>query len=154
MTAFRLHRDESGQLVFTPDGGEALAGVYPVRAFPLSDPGRCISICDGQGHEVCWIESLDALDAETRATVEAELAQREFIPVILRVLNTPAQSEPATWQVETDRGVTVFEVESEDSIHRRGPHRVSMIDSRGIRYEIPDTRRLDAHSRRVLERFL
>lgn len=154
MTEFRLHWDEEGQLVFTPSVGEVVAGVYPVRGFPLSDPGRCISICDGQGHEVWWIASLDALDGETRAMVEAELAQREFIPVILRVLNTPAQSEPATWQAETDRGVTTFEVESEDSIHRRGPHRVSIIDSRGIRYEIPDTRRLDAHSRRVLERFL
>lgn len=154
MKEFRLERDEEGQLVFTPAEGEAVAGVYPVRAFPLSAPGRCISICDEQGHEVWWIESLEELDDEARALVESELAQREFIPVILRVLNTPAQTEPATWQVETDRGVTTFEVESEDSVHRRGPHRVSIVDSRGIRYEIPDTRRLDAHSRRVLERFL
>jgi hypothetical protein len=154
MTTFTLERDERRHLVLTDEKGQRFADIEPVRAFPLSDPRHAISICDSQGREILFIDSLDDVDEQTRSILEAELGQREFVPVIRRVLNTPAQTEPATWQVETDRGVTTFELESEDSVHRRDPHRVSIVDSRGIRYEIPDTRKLDFHSRRVLDRFL
>jgi ABC-type multidrug transport system ATPase subunit len=88
------------------------------------------------------------------AVVEESLAKREFVPVILKILTTPPRTEPSLWQVETDRGVTSFEVESEDSIYRREPRQVSIVDVRGIRYLIPDTRKLDQKSQRVLERFL
>ena len=154
MANFTLTRDSRHRLVLTTETGQEFVDVDPVRAFPITDPRHSVSVCDHQGREVLYIESLDEVPEETRHILEAELAEREFVPVILRVLNTPAQSEPATWQVETDRGVTTFEVENEDSVHRRDPHRVSIIDSRGIRYEIPDTRKLDFHSRRVLDRFL
>ena len=66
----------------------------------------------------------------------------------------PPRTEPSLWHVETDRGVTSFEVECEDSIYRREPRQVSIVDMRGIRYLIPDSRALDARSRRVLDRFL
>jgi hypothetical protein len=69
-------------------------------------------------------------------------------------VGTPPRTEPSLWQVETDRGLTSFEAESEDSIYRREPRQVSVVDVRGIRYLIPDTRKLDKHSRRVLDRFL
>ncbi|MBL0157386.1 MAG: DUF1854 domain-containing protein [Bryobacterales bacterium] len=45
--------------------------------------------------------------------MEEELAQREFVPVILRIVNTPALTEPSSWRVETDRGPHDLEVESE-----------------------------------------
>jgi len=154
MISFTLQRDARRRLVYTTLDGRPFFDVEPVRAFPLSDPRHSISICDAQGREILYIESLDDLDAPTRAALEGELAQREFVPVILRVINMPTQSEPATWHVETDRGLTTFEVDSDDCIYRRPPHRVSIVDSRGIRYEIPDTQALDHHSRRVLDRFL
>jgi len=154
MPNFTLFRDSRRRLVLTTESGQQFVDVDPVRAFPISDPRRSISICDRQGREILSIDSLDDVPDGTRRTLEAELAEREFVPVILKVLNTPARSEPATWHVETDRGVTTFEVENEDSVHRRDPHRISIIDSRGIRYEIPDTRELDSHSRHVLDRFL
>ena len=150
---FMLERNERRQLVLV-DGGERIVDVEPVRAFPLSDPRRMISIVDSRGREVRFIESLDAIPEATRKVIESELALREFVPTLLRVVNAPEHTEPATWQVETDRGITTFELESEDSVHRRGPYRVSIVDSHGIRYEIPDTRKLDYHSKRVLDRFL
>ncbi len=153
MSPFKLERDERGQLVLERDGSRWV-DVAPVRAFPLSDPRHNISIVDSAGREVLAVPSLDEAPAAAREVLERELEAREFVPVILRVLNTPGNAEPATWQVETDRGPTTFEVESEDSIFRRGPHRVSIVDSHGIRYEIPDSRTLDAHSKRVLDRYL
>ncbi len=154
MISFTLQRDSQRRLVFTAPDGRTHIDVDPVRAFPLSDPRHSISICDSLGREILYIDSLDDLDPATRASLEAELAQREFVPIILRVINTPPKTEPSTWQVETDRGITTFEVDSDDSVYRRPPRRVSIVDSRGIRYEIPDTRNLDHHSRRVLDRFL
>jgi hypothetical protein len=154
LRGFKLERDGRQRLVLTGADGERYENVEPVRAFPLSDPRRAISICSSDGREILEIDSLDDLDAATRASLERELAHREFIPVILRILNTPTQTEPATWQVETDRGITTFDVDSEDNVHRGDPHEVSLVDTHGIRYVIPDTRKLDHHSRRVLDRFL
>jgi hypothetical protein len=154
MAAFTLERDSRGHLVLIDAQGERYSDAAPVRAFPLSDPLHAISICDKDGREIVYIDSLNDLEPATRAIVEEALGQREFVPVILKILSTPPRTEPALWQVETDRGVTSFEVESEDSIYRRDPRQVSIVDVRGIRYLIPDTRKLDKQSQRVLERFL
>jgi hypothetical protein len=154
MAAFTLERDNRGHLVLIDAQGQRYPDAAPVRAFPLSDPLHAISICDQNGREIVYIDSLDELEPATRAIVEESLAKREFVPVILKILTTPPRTEPALWQVETDRGVTSFEVESEDSIYRREPRQVSIVDVRGIRYLIPDTRKLDQKSQRVLERFL
>jgi len=154
MAAFRLERDSRGHLVLIDAQGQRYPDAAPVRAFPLSDPLHAISICDQNGKEIVYIDSLDELEPATRAIVEESLAKREFVPVILKILTMPPRTEPALWQVETDRGVTSFEVESEDSIYRREPRQVSIVDVRGIRYLIPDTKKLDQKSQRVLERFL
>jgi hypothetical protein len=154
MDAFTLERDNRGHLVLIDAQGERYPDAAPVRAFPLSDPLHAISICDQNGKEIVYIDSLDELDPATRSIVEESMAKREFVPVILKILTMPPRTEPAVWHVETDRGVTSFEVESEDSIYRREPRQVSIVDVRGIRYLIPDTKKLDQKSQRVLERFL
>jgi hypothetical protein len=154
MAAFTLERDNRGHLVLIDAQGQRYPDAAPVRAFPLSDPLHAISICDQDGREIVYIDSLDELEPAKRAIVEESLAKREFVPVILKILAMPPRTEPSLWQVETDRGVTSFEVESEDSIYRREPRQVSIVDVRGIRYLIPDTKKLDQKSQRVLERFL
>jgi len=50
--------------------------------------------------------------------------------------------------------VTVFQLESENDVHRNEAGQVTLVDAHGIRYLIPDPRQLDARSRRVLDRFL
>jgi hypothetical protein len=154
MASFTLERDNRQHLVLIDEKGERYPDVAPVRAFPLSDPLHSISICDKDGREIVYVESLDVLEPATRTIVEEALGQREFVPVILKILEAPPRTEPALWHVQTDRGVTSFEVESEDSIYRREPRQVSIVDVRGIRYLIPDTKKLDQKSQRVLERFL
>ncbi len=151
---FHLERDTFGRLVLVDAAGVRHVDVSPVQAFPLSEPGRYISILNTAGREVLSLDSLAGLDAPVRATLEAELAERLFVPEILRIVNTPSEMEPSTWTVETDRGPVTFTVEGEDSIHLRDHGRVSIVDSHGIRYEIRDARKLDAHSRRVLEPYL
>ena len=154
MVEFTFERDAWQRLVMVMKSGMRYAGVEPVRAFPLSDPSRSISICDSDGREVVYLDSLDDVPAEIRASIELELSQREFVPRIKRILNHPTDAEPAQWRVETDRGVTTFHVDSTDAVRRHEPHQISIVDSLGIRYLIPDTTELDEDSRRVLDRFL
>ncbi len=152
--SFHLHHDALGRLVLTEaDGGEHV-DVEPARAFPISDPANRISIRDPQGHEIRWIESLAGLPPDVRAVLETDLRRREFMPVVKRILHMAAFTEPSQWDVETDRGRTQFLLGNEDDIHPLEGHRAVIIDTHGIRYLIPDTRALDGHSRRILERYL
>jgi hypothetical protein len=152
--SFDLRYDAWGRLVLTDAEGVRHVGVEAVRSFPISDPDRWIALCDGEGREVVSVPSLAALPASVREILEQELARREFVPVIRRILSVPEESEPAQWEVETDRGRTSFLVNTGDDVRRLGPHRALVIDTQGVRYMIDDTNQLDAVSRRILERYL
>jgi hypothetical protein len=152
--AFGLSRDPFGRLVLIDAGGKRHTGVEPVRAFPISDPPHWISLCDAHGRELVCIESLDDLAPATREVLEEELALREFVPVIRRVVRISGETSPSVWEVETDRGATTFTLDNEDDVRRLGGSRVMITDSRRLRYHVPDTRALDHASRRILERFL
>jgi hypothetical protein len=152
--SFRLHHDALGRLVLTEAGGREHVDVEPARAFPISDPENRISIRDSHGHELRWIESLSDLPADVRSVLETDLRRREFIPIVKRIIHMTAFTEPSEWDVETDRGRTQFLLGNEDDVHRLDGHRAIIIDTHGIRFLIPDIRALDAHSRRILERYL
>ena len=152
--SFSLERDGWDRLVLMDETGDRYVGVEAVRAFPISDPQHAISICDSQGREIVYLPALDGLPPGIRETLEIELSQREFVPLIRGILNDPPDTEPTEWKVETDRGVTVFQLESESDVHRNEAGQVTLVDAHGIQYLIPDPKQLDAHSRRVLDRFL
>ena len=150
---WRLHHDALGGLVLTDALGRAHPVAEVVRAFPLSMPRRGVSIVDAGGKELAWIEDLDELPAGVRQVIEEQLAEREFVPVIRRVLRVSAVVEPSEWEVETDRGRTRFLLNSDSDVHRFDEHRALLTDANGVRYLIPDTRALDAGSRALLERY-
>jgi hypothetical protein len=150
---FRLEQDAWGQLVLIHPDGRREVGVVPARAFPVADLGHWVSICDAEGHEIVWIEDLADVPDDVRSVLEEALDQREFVPVILKI-HSATRAEPSQWRVETNRGPTSFQVNSEDDVRRIEPAQVSVVDSHGIRYWIPDIRRLDGGSRRLLDHFL
>lgn len=151
---FALHHDAWGRLMLIDAGGRQQSGVEVVRAFPLSDPRHGIAICDPQGRELVWIDDLDALPPALAQQIEDELAKREFVPVIRRIVRVSAPVEPSEWEVETDRGPTSFILGSEDDVHELDGRRALLTDTHGIRYLILDIEQLDANSRRLLERYL
>ena len=151
---FGLGHDAWGRLVLIDAEGRRHVGVEPVRAFPISDPGRWISLCDAQGREVACVESLSDLPPAVRLTLEEELALREFVPVIKRIVRVSGELSPMVWDVETDRGATRFTLDSEDDVRRLGAHRVLITDSQKLRYQVLDARELDSASRRILDRYL
>jgi hypothetical protein len=149
-----LQIDPWGRLVLLDEFGITHVGVEPVRAFPISDPGRWISLVDTEGQELLQVESLDDLTPTTRQILLDELSRREFLPVIQRIVKVTTETIPALWEVETDRGSTRFTLDGEENVRRLGHSRALIIDAQGIRYLIADTKALDAHSRRILERYL
>jgi hypothetical protein len=153
-TPFGLGHDAWGQLVLTDSEGRQHIGVEVVRAFPLSDPSRGISICDAKGRELVWLDDLDVLAPALAQQIEEELAKREFVPIIQRILKVSSPVEPSEWEVETDRGRTSFVLNSEDDVHELDERRALLTDAHGIRYLIVEIGQLDANSRRLLERYL
>ncbi len=152
--AFKLSRDAAGRLVLTDAEGVAHAGVVPVRAFPISTPAEGLSLIGEDGHEVAWIDRLDELPAELRQLLEAELAQREFMPKIIRITAVSSFATPSRWQITTDRGDTELLLKAEEHIRRLPGNALLIADAHSVSYLIRDTGELDKHSRRLLERFL
>jgi hypothetical protein len=151
---FDLAQDAWGQLVFTDAQGRRHEGVTPVRAFPITDPGHYVSICDGRGAELGICEDLAKLPAGVRDLIEADLARRDFIPAIERIVYITSGLSTTEWTVETDRGTTTFLVDGEENVRRLGRQQATITDTHRMRYLIRDVRALDAASRRFLERFL
>ncbi|MEW6464727.1 MAG: DUF1854 domain-containing protein [Pseudomonadota bacterium] len=152
----QLARNRLGRLVLTLPDGTVHAGVVPVRAFPISAPQRDVSLVSADGHELAWVDDLHALPEVQRALIESELAEREFMPVIERLLSVSTFSTPSIWEVQTDRGRCQLELKGEEDIRRLAGEgaRLMIASAEGLHFLIPDLRALDRHSRRLIERFL
>lgn len=151
---FTLARDAHGRLNLTTADGTVHEGVVPVRAFPISAPDGGLSLVSADGHELRWIERLADLPAGVREAIDAELAVREFTPMIRRIVEVSTFSTPSTWTVDTDRGRTNLVLKSEDDIRRLGNGRLLISTAQGLQFGITQASGLDRHSRKLLERFL
>ena len=151
---FQLTRNSHGRLQLTAADGSVHADVIPVRAFPVAAPAEGIALMGSDGHELVWIDRLEDLPEAMRTLVEAELASREFVPEIRRLLQVSTFATPSTWTVETDRGETRFILKGEEDIRRLGATTLLIADSHGIQFLIRDVHALDRHSRKLLDRFL
>lgn len=152
---FTLERTPFGKLVLTNASGERFEGVVPVRAFPIQSPEDGISLVSTDGKEVAWVDLLADVPQPAQDLIRAELATREFMPVIERIVFVTSYSTPCTWTVETDRGTTEFVLRGDEDIRRIGKDNALLIaDAHGIQYLVRDQFAMDAHSKRVLDRFL
>ncbi|MES2050615.1 DUF1854 domain-containing protein [Polaromonas sp.] len=151
---FQLERQPSGRLLFTGADGERHDGVVPVRAFPLAAPDEGISLVSTEGHELAWVDQLQALPPDLRALLQEELALRDFVPEIRRLKSVSTFGTPSVWAVETDRGDTSFVLAGEEDIRRLGRTGLLIAGSQGVQYSVRDMTALDRASRRLLERFL
>ena len=151
---FTLSRNPYGKLLMTAADGQVIEGVAPVRAFPIQSPDEGISLVQGDGKEVAWIEHLNDLPAASRALLTEELEGREFMPEISRVKSVSSFATPCTWQVDTDRGETEFVLKGEEDIRRIGATSLLIADNHGIQFLIRDMFNVDRQTRKILDRFL
>jgi hypothetical protein len=149
-----LRVDDFGRLVLERAGSEPVAGVVPVRCYPFAEPREWISLCDDRGRELVCLRHLDDLEPAAREVLENELSLRELVPVIRRIHDISSPPEPTTWHVDTDRGETRFKLPGEDHVRRLGSGSAIITDVHGVRFRVADLKKLDAHSLRLLERYL
>lgn len=151
---FSLSRNAFGRLVLTTLDGSRHENIVPVRAFPVTAPQSGLSLVSADGHELAWLDNPEQLAEPARSLLQEELASREFMPEIEKLLHVSTFATPSQWQVETSRGSTTLTLKSEDDIRRLTPHTLLITDSNGIQYLIRDRQMLDKHSSKLLNRFL
>lgn len=151
--SFTLTRNAAGRLVLTERNGRVHEGVEAIRAFPLSDANKLISILDSHGRELTCVADLAGLADETAAMIRQELNDREFLPRIERIVHVKQHKEPHEWDVITDRGRVQFLLRDDD-IRRLGPTKAILVDAHGVRFYIPDSTQMDPKSRRILSQYL
>ena len=154
LSDFTLTRDEWGRLVLAFDDNRRFIGVEPVRAFPIQDPSHWLIFVDAEGREIVCLESLDDLSSSNRAMVDEELALREFMPGIEKIVAIRGETTPSEWEVITDRGPTRFTLDNDDDVRQISAQRVIITDIRKLRYQVREIAKLDVYSRRALERYL
>ena len=153
-TPFKLERDSYGRLILTTENDERHEGVTPVRAFPIGAPDEGISLVNFEGHEVAWADRLADLPDGARQLIEEELASREFVPEIRRIVAVSSFACPSTWQVDTDRGQAELILKGEEDIRRLSQTRLLIADTHGIQFLVRDLTALDRQSKKLLDRFL
>ena len=154
MKNFTLSRNAFGQLCLKTEAGQFYEQVLPVRAFPISLPGECIAIVDRDGQELVWLDDLNQVSADNLIIIKEELANREFMPVLMKISEVSSFATPSTWTVETSRGGTQFVLKGEEDIRRISKDTYLISDNHGVQYLIENIQLLDKHSRRLLDRFL
>jgi len=154
MPDLQLYRNPAGKLVLTLPDGQVHEGVVPVRAFPNTHAEFGMAIMSNYGKEVAWIDHPAQLPQDVRGLIFEELASRELVPEIQRIVSVSTFSTPSVWDVMIDRGTTSFTLKGEEDIRRLGPNTMMITDSHGLHFLLRDILTLDKHSRRLLDRFL
>jgi hypothetical protein len=152
--SFRLNREPDGSLSLAI-GGVNRGPVRLLRAAPLSDPDRYISLIDANDDEVTMIADLADLDNDTRALVRRELEHSYPTLTIRRVTSARVESGVAYLTVEISGGgsrdVIVRDVHER---MRQFGQRLLISDADDNRFQVPDVRVLDGRSAKLLERVL
>ncbi len=151
--SYQLQRDSLGRLVFIDAQGNPHIGVHPVRAFPITAPSAGIGIMNQAGKEVFWYPDVAAISKVELQLIEEELAAREFMLVIEKILKVSTFATTSIWDIETDRGPTRIRLKGEEDIRRIAGNTLLIADSNGLQFLIKDSTTLDKHSKKLLDRF-
>ena len=149
-----LARDPHGRLLYTDAQGQTHVGIQAVRAFPIEAPLEGLSLVGADGHELEWVDRWGDLPAPVRELIDQELAQREFMPTIERLVGVSTFSTPSTWTVDTDRGRTDFILKGEEDIRRLRDGGLLITDNHGLVFRVLDLKAMDRGTRKLLDRFL
>lgn len=131
--------------------GEKLTELEVHRLFPKSGGNRYLVLLDKDGEQRAIIRNADNLIPESREVVLRALDEYYMIPRITKIIKMSEKFLIWLWTVETDRGTTTFEIRNHiASIKPLYDGRVLIKDANDNRYEIPDYRKLDKKSIKLL----
>ena len=143
---------KNGAVTLSCTDGETIENIKPRRLFPLTGKTRHINFLDAEGEEVLILDNMKNLNKESKQTLSDALNRYYVIPKIRNILSIKEEYGVYTWIVNTDKGTTQFEVRQPSvDIKSLGGGYVVVKDINDNRYEIPDTKKLDPLSQRLLE---
>jgi len=148
----RLERRTDGQLWAAKDGDERAVWVH--RCFPWSEPQRFLSLRDHADDEFALIESLDDLEAGSRAALETALVEASFVLEVTRIVDVDEEVEIRTWKVETRQGARSFQTRLDDWPSDVPGGGILIRDVAGDLYHVRSPESMDAPSRRWLWAFV
>src|SRR5262245_14018698 len=129
--------------------------VSVLRAFPLSEPARFLSVRDGANQEVGLIVNPADLSVENRKLVEEDLERRYLVPAVTRIVDAKERFGTVDWTMETDRGVCRFTTRNlRENVQRPAPGRRILNDVDGNRYDIRNLDDLSLESQELLFRHM
>ena len=148
---FQLSRDEWSHLKLTDSAGHEYIDVAVIPLFPISASKQWVAIVSADGEEIACLDSIDGLSASNLALLNEELALREFVPIIEKIVKVSGIMEPCEWFVETNHGPTNFVLKTEEDVRRISAKVINITDANGIRYRVEDIKKLDKRSRAFVE---
>lgn len=154
-TGGRLWR-ENGKVMYQDAEMDKPEAVRVVWARPLSGRNGPASVMmAGKKKEVAYIPDLAALPEESRTIALEELNANLVMPVIKEIHRVNPRFGNYYWDVETDMGRKTFLLLSpESNTYRPSPDSVIIRDVSGNCYEIASVSRLNASSKREMDRVM
>lgn len=146
----------------TPESGEEFfERVVVVRSFPITDPDQYISIREpdtrtrGRGDEIGLIENINDFDKDTVALLCEELDRRYFIPEIKHIYSMKEKYGYFYTEAQTSAGKITFVLNNPtNNIRTLEDDRVIITDTDGNCFCIPDPKKLDKSSYKIIEIYL
>jgi hypothetical protein len=147
-----LVRDENGTLWFHGNGERTV--VRPRLCFPWSTEDRFISVRNAKDEEILFVESLDDLDADSRAALKTAMTEARFVMEITFIRAIRTDFELRVWEVETAQGFRAFQTKLDDWPRALPGGGYLVRDVCGDLFLIPDPDALDPKSRERLSAFV
>ncbi|MBR6531645.1 MAG: DUF1854 domain-containing protein [Clostridia bacterium] len=131
--------------------GEKFSGVELHRMFPITGLTQYIALVDSEGKEIGIIRDLNDLMPESREVAMKCLDEYYMMPRITKFIKMREKFKIWMWTVETDKGICTFEIRNHiTAIKPLYDGRVLIKDGNDNRYEIPDVKKLDKKSYKML----
>jgi hypothetical protein len=146
-----IKKAASGQLQCRTEEGDPFEEVRLRPCFPLSHPGKYLSLCEADGEgEVAFVSSPEELDAPSREALGEALASASFLMEVVRIDSIEDGPALREWRVETTRGPRRFLTQLDAWPRELGDGGVLIEDVSEDLYLVRDPEALDAKSRERL----
>ena len=143
-----------GPIRLTIEEDRSVLRVHASQAFPLSFPDQMVQLfAEGKDGVVGMVEDVGALSVKDRRALDECLRRDRILPEVQRILSIEERRHIVLWVVETDRGVTSFDMDKVyENVRRQPAGDVVLTDVVKNRYHVyPEA--LDEASREMLGRY-